>query len=165
MKHSTVYFRRGIFFLMMALFIFSLLNALVKDAVSQYNPIQLVFFRTLFAALPSGIFLLMRGRVFPSPWPVLKFHLLRAGLVSLGLMSLFLGIGQLSLSDSMALYFSSFFSCYFFLSYLERKSEWDSVGRCFYWTHGDSYYCKTNRWHFSMGESFSYYGSRNGSGE
>ena len=83
------------------------MNAIVKDTAAKYDPIQVVFFRCLFAALPAGLFLIMKGgwiKPKPSEW---KIHIVRAFLLALGLSSLFLGIGMLPLSNSMALYFSA----------------------------------------------------------
>ena len=79
----------------------------MEDITVDYNPIQLVFFRCFFACLPISLLLSLRGQwMLPSPsqW---KIHLLRAILIALALPVLFLGIGLLPLSDSMALYFSS----------------------------------------------------------
>ena len=99
--------KRGIFFMLLAMLIFSILNAIVKDTTSSYDPIQLVFFRCFFAAFPSAIFLVIRGQwMLPSSseW---KIHFKRAFLLAIGLSSLFIGIGKLPLSNSMALYFSA----------------------------------------------------------
>lgn len=106
-NHSHVSAKRGIFFILLAMFTFSVLNAIIKDTVVQYPPIQLVFFRCFFAIFPAGLMILMRQRwVLPSrqDW---KIHIKRALLLSIGLSCLFFGIGQLPLSNSMALYFSS----------------------------------------------------------
>jgi drug/metabolite transporter (DMT)-like permease len=99
--------KRGILYILGAMLIFSILNAIVKDTTAKYDPIQLVFFRCLFATIPSLIFLVTRGgwhRPNPTEW---KLHIVRAFLLSIGLSLLFLGIGMLPLSNSMALYFSS----------------------------------------------------------
>lgn len=99
--------KRGIGFIILAMLIFSILNAIVKDITTQYDPIQLVFFRCFFAAFPAGAFLFFRNSwMLPSPveW---KYHLIRAILLAAGLAILFTGIGMLPLSNSMALYFSS----------------------------------------------------------
>jgi drug/metabolite transporter (DMT)-like permease len=99
--------KRGIGFILLAMLIFSILNAIVKDIVTEFDPIQLVFFRCLFASLPVGALVIARnGWMLPSlsDW---KYHLIRAILLAGGLSFLFLGIGMLPLSDSMALYFSS----------------------------------------------------------
>jgi len=99
--------KRGIFFMILAMLIFSVINAIVKDTATQYDPIQLVFFRCFFAAIPSGIFLVVRRQwTFPSSadW---KVHFKRAFLLAIGLSFLFIGIGKLPLANSMALYFSA----------------------------------------------------------
>ncbi len=99
--------KRGIFFMILAMLIFSILNAIIKDTTAYYNPIQLVFFRCFFAAIPAAAFLIIRRQwAIPSPieW---KTHLKRAFLLAIGLSVLFIGIGMLPLSNSMALYFSA----------------------------------------------------------
>src|SRR5476649_2609429 len=99
--------KRGILFILGAMLIFSVLNAIIKDTTATYDPIQLVFFRCFFAAFPAGLFLVLRGgwmRPTSSEW---KLHAIRAFLFAMGLSFLFLGIGMLPLSNSMALYFSA----------------------------------------------------------
>lgn len=99
--------RRGIFFIILGMLIFSVLNAIIKGTTSHYGPVQLTFFRCFFAALPAGIFLFLRNqRRMPSAleW---KIHFKRAFLLAIGLSVLFIGIGKLPLSTSMALYFSA----------------------------------------------------------
>ena len=100
-------FKPGILYMLGGMFIFSVVNAIIKDVTLNYNPIQLVFFRCLFACIPISFFLTLRGQwMMParSDW---KIHLIRAILIAIALPILFLGIGLLPLSDSMALYFSS----------------------------------------------------------
>ena len=108
MMHTpTQSIKHGVLYMLGAMFIFSVLNAIVKDITIDYDPIQLVFFRCLFASLPMSLLLTMRGEwIQPSPseW---KIHLKRAILIAFALPILFLGIGMVPLSDSMALYFSS----------------------------------------------------------
>lgn len=99
--------KHGVLYMLGAMFIFSVINAIVKDTTADYGPIQLVFFRCFFASLPTGLLLTMRkewARPSPSEW---KIHLKRAVLIAFALPILFLGIGMVPLSDSMALYFSS----------------------------------------------------------
>ncbi|MBY0501720.1 MAG: DMT family transporter [Alphaproteobacteria bacterium] len=103
--HSS--YKRGIIYMLGAMLIFSILNAIIKDVTVNYSPPQLVFFRCFFAAFPAGIFIILRGgwtTPSPSEW---KIHFKRAVLLSVGLSTLFIGIGMLPLSNSMALYFSS----------------------------------------------------------
>ncbi len=99
--------KRGIFFIILGMLIFSLLNAIVKDTTSHYGPIQLAFFRCFFATIPAGVLLTLRSQwALPTPtqW---KIHFKRAFLLAIGLSILFIGISKLPLSNSMALYFSS----------------------------------------------------------
>lgn len=98
---------RGIVFIILGMLIFSVLNAIIKGTTTHYGPVQLTFFRCFFAALPAGVFLFLRSdRRMPSAieW---KIHFKRAFLLAIGLSILFVGIGKLPLSNSMALYFSS----------------------------------------------------------
>lgn len=99
--------KRGIFFIVLAMFIFSILNAIVKGITTEFDPIQLVCFRCFFASFPAGIFLIIRKgwmRPSTSEWTT---HVKRAFLLAAGLTLLFTGISKLPLSNSMALYFSS----------------------------------------------------------
>lgn len=101
--------RRGILFLLTAMLVFSLLNAVIKGEATRYPPLQMVFFRCVFAAIPAGVFLILKkGWTAPS-WGVWKIYGLRAGIIAVGFTLLFTGIAELPLSDSMALYFSSTF--------------------------------------------------------
>ena len=104
-SHPSI--KRGIFFIVFAMFIFSLLNAIIKDTISEYHPIQLVFFRCFFAIFPSGLILVLQRRWMMPTVADWKIHIKRGFLLAIGLSFLFLGIGTLPLSNSMALYFSS----------------------------------------------------------
>jgi drug/metabolite transporter (DMT)-like permease len=104
-NHSS--YKRGIFFMLGGMLIFSLLNAIIKDVTTNYSPPQLVFFRCFFAAFPAGIFLAFQGEWTVPSSSEWKIHIKRAVLLAIGLSTLFIGIGMLPLSNSMALYFSS----------------------------------------------------------
>lgn len=99
--------KRGILFMLLAMLIFSILNAIVKDTTSLYDPIQLVFFRCFFAAFPSAMFLFIHRQWMIPSSSAWKIHFKRAFLLAIGLSSLFIGIGVLPLANSMALYFSA----------------------------------------------------------
>jgi len=116
--------KRGIFFIVLAMLIFSLLNAIIKGTTHQYNPLQLVFFRCFVAAFAPLIFLFTRGGWMQPTLEEWKIHLKRALFISIGFTFLFTGIGQLSLSNSMALYFSSTF----FLAILSYPILKEKVG-------------------------------------
>ena len=51
--------RQGILYMLSAVFIFCLVNAIAKDTIAQYPPVEVLFFRFLGALLPSW-FLLSR---------------------------------------------------------------------------------------------------------
>ena len=104
---SPVSAKRGIMFILLAMLIFSILNAIVKDITAHYDAVQLVFFRCFFAAFPAGAFLLLRRGWMRPSLPEWGVHFKRALLLCIGLTLLFIGIGKLPLADSMALYFSS----------------------------------------------------------
>ncbi len=116
--------KRGIFFIILGMLIFSVLNAIVKDTTSQYDPIQLIFFRCFFAVIPSVIFLIARGGWMVPTSIEWQIHFKRAFLLAIGFCFLFTGIGKLSLSNSMALYFSSTF----FLAILSYPILKEKVG-------------------------------------
>lgn len=99
--------KRGIIYILSAMLTFSILNAIIKDTTANYDPVQLVFFRCFFAAIPSGLFLILRGGWLKPTQSEWKIHGIRAVLLAVGLSSLFFGIGKLPLSNSMALYFSA----------------------------------------------------------
>lgn len=100
---------QGIWFMMIAMFIFSVINVLIKDSIADFDPAQLVFFRCFFATIPTGIYLILQDHwetPSSSDW---KIHIIRAILFALGLYLLFYGIGMLPLSTSISLYFSTTF--------------------------------------------------------
>jgi len=123
--------KRGILFILAAMLTFSILNAIVKDTTAKYDPIQLVFFRCFFAAFPAGLFLILRGGWMKPNLSEWKFHGIRAILLAFGLTILFLGIGRLPLSNSMALYFSStlflVILSYPILKEKVRPAQWGAV--------------------------------------
>lgn len=101
--------KRGIFFILLAMLIFALLNAIIKDSTAHYHPIQIVFFTCFFSAVPAACFLIIRGEWLLPRSTEWKIHFKRAGLLAIGLSILFLGMSMLPLANSMALYFSSTF--------------------------------------------------------
>jgi drug/metabolite transporter (DMT)-like permease len=108
-RNSNISIKRGILFMLCAMFIFTFLNVLIKDAAKSYDPLQVVFFRCLFAVLPSGLYLMFRGEWKLPKLFEWKIHGCRAFLLAGGLYLLFRGIAELPLSNSIALYFSTTF--------------------------------------------------------
>lgn len=107
MKLTKKSLRLGVVFMLAGMFIYASLNAMVKDFVFDFNLVQLVFFRCLFASIPIGVILTLRKKWMLPTQKEWKIHLLRAILFAISLSLLFFGIALLPLSDSMALYFSS----------------------------------------------------------
>lgn len=104
---NQISIKRGILFILLAMMLFSFLNAIIKDSTNHYNPIQIAFFTCFFSTLfPASMLFLRRewNQISVEKW---KIHLKRTFLLATGLSLLFLGMGRLPLSTSMALYFSS----------------------------------------------------------
>jgi drug/metabolite transporter (DMT)-like permease len=100
--------QKGIFYMVLGMLTFSIMNAIIKDSTSDYHDIQIVFFRCLFATIPCAIALTLRREwAWNNVIEQRKYHALRAVLLAIGLTALFTGIHYLPLSNSMALYFSS----------------------------------------------------------
>ncbi|MEB3702962.1 DMT family transporter [Candidatus Bealeia paramacronuclearis] len=116
----------GMFYMCLAMLVFSILNAIVKDTTTLYPPIQLVTFRCLFAALFCVGLMFFKGRRISSPLVSGKLHLFRGILLAVALTSLFWGIGPLPLANSIALYFSSTFFLVI-LSYPILKEKVESL--------------------------------------
>jgi len=99
--------KKGIVYMVLAMLVFSILNAIIKDATQAYHPIQLVFVRCLFAVIPCGLVLLWTKQWNMPDEGHWKSHGIRAIFLAVALSVLFYGVGKLPLSNSMALYFAS----------------------------------------------------------
>lgn len=100
---------RGIMFMLLAMCLFTVLNAVIKEAISAYHPVQITFFRCLFAVFPASLLLMMRKKKtlsLPTSWGI---HLKRGVLLAICYPLLYIGIIHLSLSTSTALYFTATF--------------------------------------------------------
>ncbi len=99
---------KGILLILAAMLIFSVLNAIIKGSNDVIHPVQLVFFRCLFACIPCGLALTIKKQWqwqgLASQW---KLHALRAVLLAIGLTSLYTGVSDVPLSNSISLFFSS----------------------------------------------------------
>jgi drug/metabolite transporter (DMT)-like permease len=99
--------RAGIFYMIGSVFVFSLINALVKWESARYPLAEVVFFRCVFALLPalaligaSGGFKLLRTHR-------LKEHLGRGVTQFVSMMCIFAAFGMMPLADAVAITFSS----------------------------------------------------------
>jgi drug/metabolite transporter (DMT)-like permease len=89
--------------MLLSVFLFSSMDAVIKWASSDYPTGQIVFFRNFLAFVPVFLFLWHTGTPMPLRTTRLGGHLVR-GLVGVASMSLFfLALGLLPLADTMAL--------------------------------------------------------------
>src|SRR5919109_1844110 len=94
---------RGIVLMVLSVFLFSSMDAIIKWASSDYPTGQIVFFRNFLAFVPVFLFLWHTGTPMPLRTARLGGHLVR-GLVGVASMSLFfLALSLLPLADTMAL--------------------------------------------------------------
>jgi drug/metabolite transporter (DMT)-like permease len=94
---------RGIFLMVLSVFLFSSMDAVIKWASADYPTGQIVFFRNFLAFVPIYLFLWRTGTPMPLRTRRLGGHLLR-GIVGVTSMALFfLALGLLPLADAMAL--------------------------------------------------------------
>lgn len=94
---------RGIGLMLLSVFLFSSMDAVIKWASRDYPTGQIVFFRNFVAFVPVFLFLWHTGTAMPLRTTRLGGHLIR-GLVGVASMSLFfLALGLLPLADTMAL--------------------------------------------------------------
>jgi drug/metabolite transporter (DMT)-like permease len=94
---------RGILLMVLSVFLFSSMDAVIKWASSDYPTGQIVFFRNFLAFVPVFLFLWHTGTPMPLRTTRIGGHLVR-GLVGVVSMSLFfLALGLLPLADTMAL--------------------------------------------------------------
>lgn len=101
--------RQGTLYMLLAVFVFCLVNAMAKDTIAQYPPLEVLFFRFLGALLPSW-FLLSRegGMANFSEHPYGTSFLVSLILV-LDLFCLFMSFKFLPFADATTLSFSSIF--------------------------------------------------------
>jgi drug/metabolite transporter (DMT)-like permease len=94
---------RGIFFMLLAAFLFSCMDALVKLATDRHPTGQIVFFRNLFALLPLYFFVRQAGGLAILRTQRLGQHILRSlgGIASM--IFLFLAYAWMPLADAVAI--------------------------------------------------------------
>ena len=96
---------KGAVYMTLAAFLFALMNSLVRVASQELPPLEVVFFRNLFAVASMLPWMLSRG--FPGfPGRHIRLHLARAlaGVVSMGLW--FTSLAVVPLADAVALNFT-----------------------------------------------------------
>lgn len=98
---------KGMLYVVAAVFIFSVVNALIKECSARYPINEIVFFRFLPSLIPTAIILYLQegSRGFrPTAW---KFQTLRAISGTFGLGCMFYSFGHMPLADAIAITFSS----------------------------------------------------------
>ncbi len=98
---------RGIAFMLTAVFIFSVQDAMVKWLTADYSVMQILFFRGVFGFIPCAVFVWRAGG-----WRVLRTrrlsgHLWRSSLILGALIAFFLAISMMPLADVVAIAFSA----------------------------------------------------------
>jgi drug/metabolite transporter (DMT)-like permease len=99
--------RRGILFVVAAILVFSVVNAIVKWLVVRYSVVEIIFFRSSFALLPCLFLIATHGGV-----PVLRTrrlheHITRSALQFISMTCIFTAFGLMPLADAVAITFSS----------------------------------------------------------
>src|SRR5882724_5170486 len=99
--------RRGIVFVVASVFVFAVVNAIVKWLVARYPVAEIIFFRSSFALLPCGVLIATHGGL-----PVLRTrrlgeHVSRAALQFISMMCIFTAFRLMPLADAIAITFSS----------------------------------------------------------
>ncbi|MBN9413135.1 MAG: DMT family transporter [Candidatus Paracaedimonas acanthamoebae] len=101
--------RQGILYMLSAVFIFCLVNAIAKDTIAQYPPVEVLFFRFLGALLPSWFLLSREGGFRNFTHHPYGTSLIAAMILVLDLFCLFMSFKFLPLADATTLSFSSIF--------------------------------------------------------
>lgn len=101
--------RQGILYMLLAVFIFCLVNAIAKNIIAQYPPLEVLFFRFLGALLPAWILLHRDGGIANFSHHPYGISLIASAILVLDLFCLFMSFKYLPLADATALSFSSIF--------------------------------------------------------
>jgi drug/metabolite transporter (DMT)-like permease len=97
----------GIFYMGLAMFAFTSVNALYKACDRIYPPTQVVFFRHFFSLIPYLLMLRGLGGVSLLKTTNLTVHAVRGGIAVISLACLFQGLVMLPFADAMVLSFTS----------------------------------------------------------
>lgn len=99
--------RIGVFYMAIAIFMFSTVNAVVKDVMGVYPLMQIIFLRFFFALLPCSFMVYQNGGIKSLKTPNLKSHFFCGSLAVLNLALLFSSFKVLPLADVTAFAFST----------------------------------------------------------
>ncbi|MBI4183007.1 MAG: DMT family transporter [Proteobacteria bacterium] len=99
--------RRGIVLMLFSVAIFGMVNALVKLTVADYPVVEVVFFRCLFATIPTAVLVSRLGGLRALHTRRLGLNVTRGVLHFLSLMSLFTAFELMPLADAIAISFAA----------------------------------------------------------
>src|SRR5215467_2359582 len=117
--------RRGIFYMILAVAVFSVVNALVKYEEAVYPVPQVIFFRSIFALLFSCGLVVREGGVSILRTHRLTEHIGRGTLQFVSMICIFIAYHLMPLADAVAVTFSS----PLFLTLLSIPLLGEKVGR------------------------------------
>ena len=117
--------RRGIFYMVAAVFVFASVNALVKWEVALYPVTEVVFFRCLFALIPCTLLMATHGGLAALRTSKLGEHFTRAIAQFGSMFCIFTAFGMMPLADAVAITFSN----PLFLTVLSIPLLGEKVGR------------------------------------
>lgn len=98
--------RLGIIYMLGAVFLFALVNVVIKWTSARYPVLEVSFFRAVFALIPTGILVALQGG-----WPLLRTsrpggHLFRGLIGVTSMLLMFYAYHKLPLADAVALSFA-----------------------------------------------------------
>ncbi len=117
--------RRGILYMIGSVFVFSVINALVKWEAERYPLAEAVFFRCAFSLVPCFMLLVTSGGFRLLRTQRLGEHVGRGLMQFVSMMSIFAAFGMMPLADAVAISFSS----PLFLTILSIPLLGEQVGR------------------------------------
>lgn len=99
--------RRGIFYAVISVFMFAIVNALVKWQSERYPVTEIVFFRCLFAMFPTIAFVMANRGLSELRTRRLGEHFARSVIQFMGMMCIFTAFSLMPLADAVAITFAS----------------------------------------------------------
>ncbi|MGI4850660.1 MAG: DMT family transporter [Janthinobacterium lividum] len=106
---SVVNVRWGIICMMLAIFMYATVNAVVKDVMGSYPLMQIIFLRFSLALIPCAFMIYQSGGLHTLKTNNLKSHFFCGCMAVLNLTMLFTSFKQLPLADANAICFSTIF--------------------------------------------------------
>ena len=99
--------RRGILYIVAAVFVFAVVNALVKWQVATYPVTEVVFFRCWFALLPGVVLIAANGGIGALRTRRPFAHVSRAAVQFLSMIAIFTAFKLMPLADAVAITFAN----------------------------------------------------------